>query len=59
MLGLGVSSYDLSSMENYGSQIVSKEAPNMDLVASTRSEVVGLQSMFKAHRREMILASFN
>jgi hypothetical protein len=52
--GLGVSSYDLSSMEKYGSQAVTNKRE--DYVLSTKSEVVGLQSMFRAHRQEMALS---
>ena len=54
MTGLGVSSYDLSSMEKYGNEVVTSRRE--DYVLSTKSEVVGLQSMFKAHRREMVLS---
>ena len=56
MVGTGVSSFDLSSMEKYGSnQVHSKEAS--DMVLFTQSQVVGLQSMFRAHRQEMMLNS--
>ena len=54
MVGTGVSSFDLSSMEKYGSnQVILNE--KTDVVLFTQSQVVGLQSMFRAHRQELML----
>lgn len=54
MVGSGVSSYDLSSMEKYGSRdVISTE--KSDVVMFTQSQVVGLQSMFRAHKQELAL----
>jgi hypothetical protein len=56
MVGTGVSSFDLSSMEKYGSnQVISSE--KTDVVLFTQSQVVGLQTMFRAHRQELMLNS--
>lgn len=59
MLGLGTQHFDLTSCETYGQRgMADLEQPNHDQVAaSSSSQVVGLISMFKSHRREMMLAN--
>lgn len=51
-VGSGVSSYDLSSMEKYGSGTNVATAESRDLVDSSQSQVTGIQTMFKLHRQE-------
>ena len=59
MTGYGVSGYDHSSMEKYGNEAVQHASTRQDMAASSSSQVIGLQSMFKAHRREMETVLFN
>jgi hypothetical protein len=57
LTGMGLNHFDLSSMENYGAVgRYSDKKTDRNLVASSESYVIGLQSIIRLHRKEMLVA---